>query len=281
MRPVNLIPVEEQRGGPKRAARTGPAAYLLIGALVVLVAVTAMVTTQNQISDKNAQITTLQAEQQQASARVDSLKPYADFASTQQARTATVASLAQSRFDWERVLRELALVVPPDVTVQSMTGTASPDVTINSNSGNDLRSQISGPALSLVGCANGQDGVATLIAALQDIDGVTRVGLSSSRKDGTTSTSSSSTAAIAKPCPGGTHFNIVVAFDDALVPTPAPAGTPTAPVTAPPATTSTTTTTPTGSDGGVSQAAQQQADAATSIQQGAQAAESAATSAGN
>jgi Tfp pilus assembly protein PilN len=281
VRPVNLIPAEDRRGGPKKSARTGPAVYLIIGGLVlVLGAVTLMVTTQNRISDSQAQITSLQQQEQAATARADSLKPYAEFASTQQLRTATVASLAQSRFDWERVLRELALVIPQDVTVQNLTGTASPGVAIGTSDLGDLRDQIPGPALALDGCANGQDGVAALIAALQDIDGVTRVGLSNTKKDGSVSAGSASTASVTKPCIGGTHFTIVVAFDDALVATPAPSnGTTTAP--AAPATTApapTTTTTPTGTDGGVSQAAQQQADAASSIQQGAQAAESAINS---
>ena len=51
MRPVNLIPPEERRG-EQAPLRTGPLAYILLGALVaVLVGVTALVLTGNQISD--------------------------------------------------------------------------------------------------------------------------------------------------------------------------------------------------------------------------------------
>jgi Tfp pilus assembly protein PilN len=277
MRPVNLIPPEDRRQGPRAPMRTGAVSYFLIGGLVlVLGAVTLMVTTSNKIADSQAQIDSLHQREAAAQARVAALKPYADFASTQQARTATVASLATSRFYWQRVLNELALIVPPTVTIQSMAGTANPAVTLEGGEQVELRSEIAGPALSMTGCAVGQDGVAEFIAALQDIDGVTRVGLSDDQKDGATGGSSGATTAVA--CEGGTHFSIVVAFDDAaLAATTAPDGT----TPALPATPASSTTTPTGSDQGVADAAQQQADAASSIQQGAQAAESAAASAGN
>ena len=59
----------------------------------------------------------------QADARAAELAPYGEFASLEQARAETVSSLAQSRFDWERVLNELALVMPERVTLETLTGT--------------------------------------------------------------------------------------------------------------------------------------------------------------
>ena len=61
MRPVNLIPPESRRG--RRAPlRSGPLPYIAIGALVaVLVGVTALVLTGNQISESKADVTRLEA----------------------------------------------------------------------------------------------------------------------------------------------------------------------------------------------------------------------------
>ena len=52
-------------------------------------------------------------------------------------RTETVDSLAQSRFDWERVMRELALVIPEDVWLESLTGTVAPGVTVDAEGAGD------------------------------------------------------------------------------------------------------------------------------------------------
>ena len=62
MRPVNLIPVEERRGGGAKM-RGGPLAYIVVGALVALLAgVTLLVITSNQISTSKAEVTRLENE---------------------------------------------------------------------------------------------------------------------------------------------------------------------------------------------------------------------------
>ena len=75
---------------------------------------------------------------------------------------------------------------PSDVSLSSLDGSVSPDVQTRArqrrssgSSGSDLRGNIQGPALEISGCAPGQDAVAGFVAALEDIDGVTRVGLES------------------------------------------------------------------------------------------------------
>ena len=79
MRPVNLIPPESRRG--RRAPlRSGPLPYIAIGALVaVLVGVTALVLTGNQISESKADITRLEAEDSVAEARVEKLAAFTQF----------------------------------------------------------------------------------------------------------------------------------------------------------------------------------------------------------
>jgi Tfp pilus assembly protein PilN len=227
MRPVNLIPAEERRGD-QAPLRAGPFAYILVGVLVALLAgVTALVLTNNQISDSKAEIATLEVEDSQAEARATSLAAYTQFQLLHEQRVETVSSLADSRFDWERVMRELSLVLPSDVWLVSLEATASPEVSIEGGVGEvgALRGSVPGPALVMSGCATGQQAVAGFITALKDIDGVTRVGVQSSelseQKAGTGDAS-----AAGESSGGGTEcrtrdfiakFAIVVAFDAAPV----------------------------------------------------------------
>src|SRR6476659_9596849 len=125
MRPVNLLPAED-RSGAVAPTRTGQLPYLVIGALVaVLAAVTLLVVTSNEISDSKAEVAQLKHENGVAKARAERLAAYTQFRSLREQRVATVASLADSRFDWERVMRELSLVLPSNVWLVGMTASAS------------------------------------------------------------------------------------------------------------------------------------------------------------
>jgi Tfp pilus assembly protein PilN len=262
MRPVNLIP-PEQRRGERPPLRTGAASYGVVALLgVAVAAVTMLVLTGNQISERKAEKASLEAEQAELTQRSKELAPYAEFASMQQARRATVSSLAESRFDWERVLDELAITIPSDVWLVQLTGTVSPTVQLENGVGISVRSQVPGPALEMMGCAANQDSVARFAAALKDIDGVTRVAVAESKRPDPQSATDAS-ADSAAPTGGSTdgaecrtrdhiaRFAIVAAFD--AVPAPASATTtPPAPgTTVPPADTTSTTTTPASDDGGV------------------------------
>ncbi|HKB51814.1 MAG TPA: hypothetical protein VKC63_10320 [Solirubrobacterales bacterium] len=230
MRPVNLIPPEERRG-EQAPLRTGPLPYILLGALVaVLIGVTAMVLVDNQISKSKSEVAKLEGEDAVASARAQQLVSYTQFRSMSEQRVATVQSLADSRFDWERVMRELALVLPSNVWLVGLTATASPTVSVDGgggSSGADLRAQAPGPALELNGCASGQEAVAGFVTALKDIDGVTRVGVESSElgeeKEAVSSTEvGANTGLSGDECRTRdfiAKFALVVAFDAAPVPT--------------------------------------------------------------
>jgi len=259
MRPVNLIPVDERRGD-NAPLRTGPIAYVVVGALVaVLAGVTALVLTGNQITDRENEIARLEREDAAAAARAQRLAAFTQFQTLQAQRVATVTSLADSRFDWERVMRELSLVLPRDVWLVSLNATASPGATAASSGGGSgassgssgLRASAPGPALEISGCAAGQEAVAAFITILKDIDGVTRVGVQSSQL---AEQSSAGGASSGDGGAGGSgddcrtrdfiaKFEIVAAFDAA----PVPVTSDTAPVAAPPpADTSTESTTSSG-----------------------------------
>jgi Tfp pilus assembly protein PilN len=182
VRPINLIPLEERRG-EHAPLRSGPLPYLLIGALVALLAgVTALVLVGNQISEREGEIARLEVEDAREKAKAERLVAYTEFRDLSEQRVETVASLANSRFDWERVMRELSLVLPQDVWLVNLLATAAPGVSVEGGAGgdSDLRASAPGPALELEGCATGQEAVAGFVTALKDIDGVTRVGVDSS-----------------------------------------------------------------------------------------------------
>lgn len=223
MRPVNLIP-QDQRRGERSASRTGALPYVLLGALaLVLVGVIALVRTGAQIEERKGEAVALEQREQVARTKAEALAPYVAFASLAATREQTVDQLANSRFDWERVLNELALVLPADVWLTELTGTVSPGVQVQGAAGVASRDEILGPALELVGCAASQEGVANLISTLRDIDGVTRVGLDSSTRSDAGGAGESGGGGSEGDCRTRdfiTQFQIVVAFDAA----PAAAG---------------------------------------------------------
>ncbi len=212
MRPINLIP-EEDRPDGRRPLRAGPLAYVLVGILALaVIGVTLMVVTEGQISDRKTEVAQLEAEQRSAKAQAESLAAYTQFHTVREQRVATMMSLANSRFDWPRVMHELSLVLPSDVHLSSLNASASPESSEGDGSG--MRAAIAGPALELVGCASSQASVAGFVEALKDIDGVTRVGVQSSAIGGSTESGS----AAASTCAAGksvAQFQMTVAFDAA------------------------------------------------------------------
>ena len=248
MRPVNLIPPDE-RQGDAAPLRTGTLIYVLVGGLaLLLLGIVAVALTSKQINDREAQKANLQAELVQATARANRLAAFTNFRAVQQQRADTVVSLANSRFDWERVLHELALVLPDDISLRNVTGTAAPDVQVEDAEQVQLRTSAAGPALEMTGCAtpsdehDTQDTVAAFMASLEDIDGVTRVGLDSSkisdpRLGGSTSSEGGSeSGGSSTDCPAlSAKFQIVVAFDAVPAP-PSATATPSAPPSVPPTT---------------------------------------------
>jgi Tfp pilus assembly protein PilN len=228
MRPVNLIPVEERLDG-RRPMRGGPLAYIVLGALLAaLGAVTLLVVTDNQISSRTNEVAELKAQTAGAEAEAVRLAPYVQLHGISAQRTETISNLADSRFDWEQVMRQLSLVLPSDVWLTNLTGTVRPDVSVGGGESIGLREAVAGPALAIVGCAPGQEAVARFVTVLKDIDGVTRVGVQSSElpeSSGSEGTSSESASGGCQTRNFIAQFQIVVAFDAAPIPASATGAT--------------------------------------------------------
>jgi Tfp pilus assembly protein PilN len=205
MRPINLIPDDERRRSVGVATRTGPVAYLLVGVLgVLLIGIVMLVLFTNSIHGREGEVTRLESEKAVVSAQASKLAAYVNFKQVAETRSRTVSELADARFDWARVIRQLSLVLPGDIYLDKLTA---------SGGGGGSESGIVGPSLALVGCGFNQPAVGSFITALREIDGVTRVQLTKS----TIVATGSSSGAGSDPCAvsGKAQFEMVVAFDAA------------------------------------------------------------------
>lgn len=250
MRPVNLLPEgAAARAGSGLPGGENKLGFIVVGLLVVvLLGVVAMVHFSNQVGEKQDEIAQLQATEAETEARAASLAQFTSFQSVRESRLQTITALAESRFDWERVMRELAIVIPERVWLTNLTGTVSPEVAVDNAASTTLRASVPGPALQLAGCARSQRDVARLIASLEDLDGVTRVTVEDSAKpDGEVTASTSAggpnTSEDCRTREFITQFHAVAAFDAVSVPEGAAPVTPTTPPVTTSATTTETTTT--------------------------------------
>ncbi len=217
MRPVNLIPPEERPGG-RKPLRSGPLAYIVVAFLAAaVIAITALVVTENGVSEKKAEVAQLQQEEASITAKAQELSAYTQFATVREQRLATITNLADSRFNWPKILRELSLVMPADVQLTSLAGSASSGVSTAGGAGIGMRSQIPGPALEMVGCTTSEGAVAGFIEAVKTIDGVTRVGVQGASMNGGGAGGNATTAGACSE-KYAAQFQLVAAFDAAPVP---------------------------------------------------------------
>lgn len=232
MRAVNLIPAEERRGAGGAAGRSGGAAHLLVGVLAVLTLLVGFYTLEKRsVADKRGQVVALENQAVTAESQAAELSSYVQFAGLRARRTATVSSLAASRFDWAHALRELARVIPPSTWLTSLQGTVAPGVAVKGGAAgatSGLRGAIAVPAVEIVGCTTDQTAVARMMTRMRLIDGVTRVSLQSSVK-ADAAVGGGGASGGSGDCRGGVakspQFALVVFFDRAAgaVPTTAPA----------------------------------------------------------
>jgi Tfp pilus assembly protein PilN len=264
MRAVNLIPAEQQRGAGGAAGRSGGGAYILIGALALLVLMAgAYVHAGKSVTSKKAELTRVEAQATAIEAKAQSLQSYTKFSALRSKRVETVSQLAASRFDWSHALREVARVLPTNAWLTSLTGTTSTAVTVGGG-GSSLRSALDVPAIEVTGCTTSQASVAKMLSSLRLIDGVQRVSLEDSTKteaaEGTSGAGDS--GASSSDCRGGSsHFPLfkivvfyaaqsgVVASTTGTTTTASTTSATTSSTT--PASTSTTTPSTTSTQGGV------------------------------
>jgi type IV pilus assembly protein PilM len=182
LRPVSAVQ-EHSGGATARVAQVTCAMVAVLAAVVVY-----LVVVTNQVNSGRERVSALAGELAQAEREAASLKPYQDFSRATLARRETVATVAGTRFNWDRVLRQLAQVGPRGVWLTSAKGTLTPATQIDGGATDGdtsaLRGAVSAPALELAGCATRERSVPSYMDRLYDMTGVTDVGFSRSEQLG-------------------------------------------------------------------------------------------------
>jgi Tfp pilus assembly protein PilN len=180
MRAVNLLP-EKHRPRKATGGKSG-SSYVLLGMLAAVVGGVLMyVLTLNSINSAKTDIAEAKAATEQANARTQQLGAYGDFANVKQQRVDTVKGLATERMDWERVVRELAHVLPSGVWIQNVSATdATVGAAAAAPAGGGSDSASTDPTLTVAGCAPDQSVVADTLVRLRQLQGAVDVKLNRS-----------------------------------------------------------------------------------------------------
>jgi Tfp pilus assembly protein PilN len=208
MKAVNLLPDQPKRRAPRSA--NAARAYAVIGVLGALLVMAVLYTlTSNQVKSRTADAAEARASAEQLEARARTLGSFSGFASIMETRLNSVRQLAMVRFDWERFLRELALVLPAGSWLQSA------DASATGAPGSDLggsETELIGPSAILTGCTPHQSDTARLMVRLRTLHRVTDVEL------GESMTEPGSEAPTADSCGRYYKFEVTVSFETAPVP---------------------------------------------------------------
>ena len=207
MKPVNLIPQDQRRRTPRDG--DGKSAYILLGVLgVVLVMVVGYVLTTNTVTKRKNDTEAARAQANELEAKANQQAAYTNFEQVANTRAQSVLGVAATRFDWERFMRELSLIMPEGSWLQS----ADASVTGTSNgSGTPSSSSTSGtsnsPAATLIGCTPHQSDVARMMVRMQQMYRVDDVKLNDS-------TAGTKAEAVSVDSCGHLYtFNLTITFD--------------------------------------------------------------------
>jgi Tfp pilus assembly protein PilN len=254
MKAVNLIPADAKRASRGSSGTKALPTYLLLGVLTIAVGlVTLYVLASNDVSQREAKVTTLQAEVAQVQARSNSLNHYAQFSQMTQGRISSVRQLATTRFDWHSTLAQISQVVPKNTSLATLNGTAATSLPTAGTAAPTSTGAPAGTSIELTGCTKTQPDVAKLMSRLRLIDGVASVSLNSSTKQqsGTSSPSTaagSSSGGSSQGCGNNTpSFDLKIGF--ASQPATPAAGGATASTSASTSTSTSTSATPSTSGG--------------------------------
>ena len=218
MKAVNLVPTEQRR--VQASGKQNGSSYVLIGVLVTLLAmVGAYVFTSNNAKDRENQAAAAKAEAKQLEAEVKAQGAFTNFSDIKKTRLAAVMGVATTRFDWERLMRELALVMPEGSWLQSTDASVSGAIDGESTTTSTGTPVAPMPKANLVGCTPNQSDVARMMVRMREIHRVTDVELNESSTE-----VGDNTEVTASSCGRYYQFDITLSFSQMPPPTEAPRG---------------------------------------------------------
>ncbi len=182
MRAVNLLPHEEQRasfgGRSARVAVAGTVGFVLVSALLV----TSMLSAGGSVTEKRNTLEGLRSsfaalpqpseEDSTASAQLSNEKSQ---------RIVALSGALGGRVAWDRVLREVSLVLPDDVWLTSLSATSpAAAAAASAAAGSAPASALAPTSFSLSGATYSQPAVARLLSRLSVVPDLSNVTLESS-----------------------------------------------------------------------------------------------------
>jgi Tfp pilus assembly protein PilN len=181
MKAVNLIPSEQRRATPSGAG--SGRSYVVLGVLAVLLAMAvAYVLTSNSVNENTTKAEEARQEADALEAQVAQLGSFTNFAAIKDQRLAAVTAAAQTRFDWERMVREVSRVMPDGSWLQSTQASVLGD-TSQETLADDPAAGPRSPSANFVGCTPKQSEVAKLLVRLRAMHRVTDVELNESLRE--------------------------------------------------------------------------------------------------
>jgi Tfp pilus assembly protein PilN len=175
MRPANLLPPDLAREGG--AHLPGGAAMIAVGAgaAVGILLTGGFIVEHGKVSKRENELATLQAQLAAIPAPKPSpVRVSPALSAERDARQAALDQALAQRVSWDTVLRELALVLPEDVWLRSLSatsGVAAPT---------DPAASTAPTGLTMSGYTYSQEGVARLLTRLALVPHLTNVSLQSS-----------------------------------------------------------------------------------------------------
>jgi Tfp pilus assembly protein PilN len=172
---VNLIPESQRRRSPEGG--DGQKSYVFLAVLGALLAMTlTYVFIANQATTRSNDAAVASAEASELEARAAEIGAFGNFAAIKETRIASVRQLAASRFDWERLMRELARVIPSGGWLRDVQASTSGETESTTTTA------AAGPSATLSGCMPRQSDVAALMLRLQRMHRVEDVTLQESSR---------------------------------------------------------------------------------------------------
>lgn len=184
MRAVNLLPrqhVEQKRDRPNSVALgalIGGAAVLLALVAGFLLANRSVDRQRQALADARAMLAATPAHKM--SAQTQAFRT--TLLSQREQRSLALAAAIGKRVAWDRILRRVALVMPDDVWLQSLSGSVPLDTTLTPTTTTTPSALPALPtALSIQGYTYSQDGVARLLERLAVVPDLNNVQLQTSQ----------------------------------------------------------------------------------------------------
>jgi Tfp pilus assembly protein PilN len=215
---VNLIPTEQRR--VRATGKQSGSAYVLIGVLAtLLVMVAAYIFTAGNVTDRQNEAAAAKVEADQLEAQAAQSKSFTNFAQIKETRLASVSTIADTRFDWERMLRELSRAMPAGSWLQASDASVAGQGTGSDTSTTSTTTAPAGPTTTLTGCTPNQADVARMMVRLRQMHRVTDVVLNQSSTE-----VGQDTEVTADSCGSYYQFDVTVSFALTQPATEAPRG---------------------------------------------------------